>query len=130
MVVLQSVTDAKRWMCDQISPLHDHLKAHQFKFQLNEHEQCRMYYKEWSTDDFWLPQLGLAILPTGNSTPSHKPCVLSPCYDSDNLKKLESTLNKVGAYLDKAGTSTWWATWLEEAKKHVEPQEPQEIEGK
>ena len=116
-------------MHDQTPPIHDHLKAHQFKFQLNEHGQCRMFYKEWSADDFWLPQSGLSILPTDDPIPSKKPMILRPCYDPAMLKKLEATLRKASAYLNKAGVSAWWSSWLKEAMKYVEPQEPQEMEG-
>ena len=129
VIVLQNVIDAKGWMQDQTSPLHDHLKAHQFKFQRNCNGQCRMFYKEWSTDNFWLPQQGLSILPTGNSTPSFQPRLLSPCFDPEILKRLESTVHKISAYLDKAGTSTWWAGWLDTAKNHTNPQEPKEMQG-
>ena len=64
--ILESVVDAKSWMQSVIPSLHDHLKAHQFKFQRNERDECRMYYKEWSVDDFWLPQGGLCLLPEGS----------------------------------------------------------------
>lgn len=129
VMMLHSVTDVKGWMHDQISPLHDHLKAHQFKFEKDCHGHCRMFYKEWSTDEFWLPQAGLSILPMSNSTPCLKPCVL-PCYDPDNLKRLESTLSKVCGFLDKVGVSSWWAAWLEETKKNIVPQQPKEMQGK
>ena len=95
--------DAKGWMKDQTPALHDHLKAHQFKFVRNESGHCRMYYKEWSIDDYWLPQTGLAILPTEIPVPTTKPKILMPCFDSDNLKKLDSTLQKLGGYMNKAG---------------------------
>lgn len=65
IVILKSVVDAKGWMQHVIPSLHDHLKAHQFKFQRNELGECRLFYKEWSTDDYWLPQSGLALLPQG-----------------------------------------------------------------
>lgn len=92
VVILDSVIDAKGWMKDQTPALHDHLKAHQFKFIRNDKGHCRMYYKEWSTDDYWLPQTGLAILPTESPSLTAKPNIMMPCFDTDNLKKLESTL--------------------------------------
>lgn len=61
VMVLESVTDTKQWMHEQTPPMHDHLKVHQFKFQLDKQGQCRMFYKEWTTDDFWLPQSGLTM---------------------------------------------------------------------
>ena len=129
VVVLDSITDTKAWMCEQTPPLHDHLKAHQFKFQRSESGDTRMFYKEWSTDPFWLPQNGLALLPTGNTIPQQRPLVLNPHFDADDLKKLEATLTKIGAYLNKAGTSQWWASWLVEAKKYIQPMEPQTTDG-
>lgn len=59
VAVLDSVVDAKGWMREQTQALHDHLKAHQFKFERNEMGECRMFYKEWSTDTFWVPETGL-----------------------------------------------------------------------
>ena len=64
-MTLESVVDAKGWMSDIIPALHDHLKAHQFKFERNSHGHTKMFYKEWSSDDFWLPQCGLSLLPKG-----------------------------------------------------------------
>lgn len=129
VVVLDSVIDAKGWMCEQTPPIHDHLKAHQFKFQCSESGDCRMFYKEWSTDTYWLPQTGLSFLPTNNTIPGQRPLFIRPYYDPENLKKLETTLRKIGAYLNKAGASEWWESWMEEAKKYVKPVEPSEAEG-
>ena len=130
-MVLDSVTDVKAWMLEQTPLLHDHLKAHQFKFQCNEFGECVMFYKEWSTDTFWLPQGGLAFLPCGNNIPTKQPSILKPYYDLENLKKLETTLRKVSPYLNKASPSAseWWVSWMEEAKECVEPMEPQVVEG-
>ena len=116
-------------MSEQTPLIHDHLKAHLFKFERNEVGECRMFFKEWSTDSFWLPQAGIAFLPTNNSVPKHRPLMSIPYYDPDTLKKLEVTVKKIRAYLDKAGTSEWWELWLKEARKYVEPKEPQESEG-
>jgi len=118
-------------MLEQTPLLHDHLKAHQFKFQRNESGECVMFYKEWSTDTFWLPQGGLSFLPCDNTIPTKPPLILKPYYDPEKLKQLETTLRKISAYLNKASSSAsnWWATWMEEAKKYVEPMEPQPIEG-
>ena len=109
-----------------LSRLHCHLKAHQFKFQRSELGECLMFYKEWSTDTLWLPQSGLAFLPSDNTTPGRQPLVLKPSYEPDNLKKLDTTLRKVSAYLNKANPSAleWWVSWMEEARKYVEPMEP------
>ena len=64
-IIVDHVVDTKSWMRNIIPCLHDHLKAHQFKFQRNEFGVCKMFYKEWSTDDYWLPQSGLSLLPEG-----------------------------------------------------------------
>ena len=29
--------------------------------------ECQMFYKEWSTDTFWAPEIGLLLLPAGHS---------------------------------------------------------------
>lgn len=91
---MESVADAKSWMRDQTPPLHDHLKAHQFKFVRSE-QGTRMFYKEWSSDEFWLPETGLAILPTDDPIPADQPLIISPYYDKENIQKLETTLRKV-----------------------------------
>ena len=130
MIVLDSVIDAKGWMKDQTPPLHDHLKAHQFKFvRNNDTGHCRMFFKEWSTDNFWLPQTGLSILPSDNGIPVGKPRTIKPYFDPENLKKIESTLRKVSAYMDKAGAAEWWVSWLADAMNYVKPLEPQTMEG-
>lgn len=94
VILLESVTNVKAWMHEQTPPLHDHLKAHQFKFVRTVHG-TRMFYKEWSTDDIWLPQTGLAILPTINPAPTRQPLMIRPYYDPESIGKLESTLRKV-----------------------------------
>lgn len=129
ILVINSVTDTKQWMAEQTPPLHDHLKAHQFKFIRNEKGQCRMFYKEWSTDDLWLPQTGLTLLPSENTIPTDKPLIMRPFYDADILNKVEATLKKISAYLDKAGAALWWISWLEEARNYVEEQEPWPMTG-
>ena len=93
-----------------------------------------MHYKEWSSDTFWLPQSGLCLLPpgtgillciciilftfpkfTGDVIVAQKPKGVCPFYDLDYLKKLESTVKKASAYLDKANASSWWNSWIYEA---------------
>ena len=65
VVALDSVVDGKEWIRNITPSLHDHLKAHQFKFQCDETGECKMFFKEWSTDPFWLPPIGLSLLPAG-----------------------------------------------------------------
>lgn len=108
-----------------------------------------MYYKEWSTDTFWLPETGLSLLPSGdlliyihtclmlytlifiseNPIPKQSPKVFHPCFDADVLKKLETTIKKVSAYLERADAASWWETWLKEAQQNVTPSEPHELDG-
>ena len=57
--------DGKGWVKDQTLALNDHLKGHQFKFERDEMGGSRMFYKEWSTDTFWLPETGLSLSPAG-----------------------------------------------------------------
>ena len=52
-VFLDASVYAKGWMVNVIPALHDHLK------------RMAMFYKEWSSDSFWLPQNGLSLLPEG-----------------------------------------------------------------
>lgn len=105
-----------------------------------------MFYKEWSSDSFWLPGMGLDILPTENPSPLGEPLRIRPYYDPDDVKKLETTLRKVrtptfyfhfnpfrlvqiNAYLDRTDAATWWTLWWHEAKKHMEPLEPSPMPG-
>ena len=147
--ILESVVDAKGWMQSVIPSLHDHLKAHQFKFHRNEQGECRMYYKEWSFDDYWLPQGGLSMLPEGilfictmhseylliiiiytdNPVPLQTPHALIPCFDADNLRKVEATLEKASAYLCKAGVREWWKDWIKNAKSMITPLDPKPLHG-
>ena len=131
VVVLDSVTDVKDWMSNQIPLLHDHLKAHQFKFQRNESGECVMFYKEWSTDPIWLPQSGLSFLPNGNTIPNKLPLIVTPYYDPENLKLLKNTLKKISGYLNKASisASAWWTKWLEHAHQLNQRTKPQPIKG-
>ena len=124
VIVLNAVTDIKGWMANQTQPLHDHLKAHQFKFERNKDGECQMFYKEWSTDIFWLPASGLSTLPRDHPVPTLRPCSVGPCFDPEVLGKVEATIRKTGAYLNKAGTMSWWRLWIADARKYVTPLEP------
>ena len=61
VVELTGVYDVKSWMMPHVPPLHDHLKAHAFKFEKN-NGSTRMYYKEWSYDKLWIPESGIDML--------------------------------------------------------------------
>ena len=76
--IVDAVIDTKAWMSEKTPALHDHLKAHQFKFERNHLGEAQMYYKEWSTDSFWLPTGGLSVLPANDPIPTIQPQVLQP----------------------------------------------------
>ena len=67
---------------------------------------------------------------TGDFTPVQLSKYVVPHYDPDYIKKLEATLNKASAYLDKANALSWWNAWLQHAQEMTTPSEPQELEGK
>ena len=127
--VLDSVVDTKTWMVEQTQPLHDHLKAHQFKFERIRTGETCMFYKEWSTDSFWLPSGGLSILPGDNPIPTLDPKVLQPFYDEESLCKLEATIRKISAYLDRANANSWWMDWLEKVRQHTVHEQAKPIQG-
>lgn len=78
--VVDTVIDTKAWMLEKIPALHDHLKAHQFKFERNRLGEAQMFYKEWSTDSFWLPTGGLSVLPATDPIPTIQAQVLQPFF--------------------------------------------------
>ena len=119
VVVVSQVHNTKEWMGPHIPSIHDHLKAHLFKFEKSQGEEVKMFYKEWSGDTFWLPQSGIPLLMAHESRlcPIGTPQLLTPHYDQDSLKKLEVTLDRVAAYLEKGGAKEWWEEWLKRAKE-------------
>ncbi len=121
VVVVSQVHNSKEWMGPHVPSLHDHLKAHLFKFEKSEAGEVRMFFKEWSGDAFWLPQSGIQLLVAHENRlcPTGPPQLLTPCYDEESMKKLETTLLKVAAYLEKSGAKEWWDSWMKEAKEIV-----------
>lgn len=119
---IEEVYDIKKWMKPHTPNLHDHLKAHQFKFEKNQEGHSKMFYKEWSIDPFWLPHSGISLLiPYGSSnTPIGEPLVLQPTFDTDVLEKVAHTIEKIKAYLHTSGVAEWWSKWLVNAKKYME----------
>lgn len=102
-----------------IPPIHDHLKAHQFKF-ISTKDGVRMFYKQWSSDDMWLPTQGIGILDEAyqlhNIPIPGNPVMVKPKLDKDDLQKLQTMVFKVQGYLGKSGAKDWWDTWLSKAK--------------
>ena len=76
VIELEVIVDAKGWMQEVTPVLHDHLKAHQFKFERNCNGECRMFYKEWSSDTYWLPDTGLSLLPAGINMHIYLLCIV------------------------------------------------------
>ena len=64
-----------------------------------------------------------------NSIPLSTPQVLKPYFNPDDLKKVETTLNKVSAYLDKAGVTKWWESFIRDANQHTVSQETEDLKG-
>lgn len=122
VVEIDRICDIKEWLLPHTPILHDHLKAHQFKFELGEDGITRMYYKEWSTDPFWLPEAGMRILQEVDShhIPIGQPDIIQPVYDSTILDQIETTIKRLGGYLEKSGASEWWKKWLADSRLHVD----------
>ena len=47
LLELTELFDVKTWMKEIIPPIHDHLKAHQFKF-ISSKDGVHMFYKQWN----------------------------------------------------------------------------------
>lgn len=89
------VHDYKKWMEPYISPIHDHLKAHAFKFMKHEGRTV-MLCKEWATDKNWLPKSGLHILMMDRQQhPDTIPGLVQPSFDPTNLGKLDVMLKRL-----------------------------------
>ena len=145
---IASVVDTKEWMQHVTPSLHDHLKAHQFKFCRDQSGCCKMYYKEWSSDTLWLPQSGISLLPPGTHMQpfldmlplvifsctdgfcaAQPPKCVVPQYDAEYIKKLMTTVEKAGTYLDKANASVWWKSWIQQAQENTTPSDPKCVQG-
>ena len=115
------VYDVKEWMNEVTPAIHDHLKAHLFKFEQVSNSNTRMFYKEWSTDDVWLPSQGLGILEGAHQSGALPikgcPGLVQPTIPNEDLKKLSTTISKVAGYLEKSGAKVWWETWLRKAEE-------------
>ena len=76
-----------------------------------------MFYKEWSTDDIWLPSRGLDLIEGAHQSTSipiaSVPSLVLPTFDANDLqKKLTTTITKIDGYLEKSGAIEWWNSWL------------------
>ena len=124
VTVVTTVHDFKQWMEPHVPNIHDHLKAHAFKF-VKKNGMTMMFYKEWATDECWLPESGLAILALDKTTnkvvPSSIPSMVIP--NCDNMDKLETTLARISAYL-KDGAKEWWRNWIQDVRKENGKQPP------
>ena len=116
VAIVKVVHDYKKWMEPHIPPIHDHLKAHAFKF-VKHRGTTVMFYKEWATDKSWLPKSGLQILMKDKQPhPDTFPELVQPSLDSANLDKLETTLRKISAYL-RSEAKAWWDEWITNARE-------------
>lgn len=107
MIELTEVYDVKGWMSDVTPALHDHLKAHHFKFMWVAQGSTRMFYKKWSTDETWLPANGICLLEgaqqSGFLPLEGYPTRVTPSLATDDLQKLTTTVSKMAGYLEKSG---------------------------
>ena len=98
VVALTHVHDVKAWLGDHVPSIHDHLKAHQFKLQKDNQGVVKLFYKEWSTDNYWLPPSGMYILmqnSLGKNTPCGQPELVNINFDAAKIEKLETTTIKI-----------------------------------
>jgi hypothetical protein len=123
---IEEVYAIKEWMKPNTPNLHDHLKAHQFKFEKNQQGHSKMFYKEWSIDPFWLPHSGISLLISCESsyTPIGKPLVIQPIFDPDVLEKVAHTMEKIRGYLQSSGVAEWWREWVANARQHTQECSP------
>lgn len=130
---IKEIYDVKEWMSKVTPPIHDHLKAHQFRFVKVSGGTTRLFYKQWSTDELWLPPQGISILEgvAQSGLPTGVPNLVHPSLARDDLQKLTTTITKVAGYLEKSGAKQWWAEWLQQAEQICESSNPlQTCEGK
>lgn len=82
-----------------------------------------MFYKEWSSDDTWLPSQGISILEgahqSGHLPIGGTPKLVRPTFASDDLQKITTTVRKVAGYLEKSEAKEWWDKWILEAEDIV-----------
>lgn len=118
--MVNCVYDIASWLKPHVPQLHDHLKAHLFKFERNENGRVHMWYKEWSGDDLWLPDGGIQLLVKvdGNLIPAadDRPGIIRPSFD-DEVDELQKMVEKLAGYLTKGGQYQWWMSWLDSLKK-------------
>lgn len=69
------------------------------------------------------------LIPAENPVLTQDPKALRPYFDPDLLKKLDTTLGKIQAYLEKANATKWWKQWIQDARTHSTSSEPSDLEG-
>lgn len=52
----------------------------------------------------------------------HQPLAIYPFFESEVLDKLEATVQKASAYLERSRANIWWNTWLLNARRHTTPE--------
>lgn len=112
---VSQVWDIHSWLKPYIPPLHDHLKAYQFKI-VKKLSGALLFYKQWSTDDYWLPDGGLKLLVAHNGQyyppMDEVPQVIHPAIDAEEHDSLHTMALKLKAYLAHSGKFNWWMEWL------------------
>lgn len=113
---MSQVWDIHSWLKPHIPSLHDHLKAYQFKI-VRKHSGALLFYKQWSTDEYWLPDGGLRVLVAhdGQHYPQLNdiPQVIHPTIDAEEHASLQTMALKLKAYLAHSGKFDWWMEWLQ-----------------
>lgn len=94
---------------------------------MNGENDVVMFYKEWSSDDSWLPKKGLQFLDS-DAVLNTNVTAIQPKYDKEDLTKLGSTIKKITCYLDE-DRRRWWAEWLLNAKSYTNGRENMDIAG-
>ena len=89
--------------------------THHFKIATTE-VGTHMFYKEWSSNDFWLPEDGLALLMENNEQLFPLLTTLLPIIKTfikpDEISGIQTMVHKLSGYLRKGGHHNWWESWL------------------
>jgi hypothetical protein len=57
----------------------------------------------------------LILFYASNPRLENPPLIIPPFIEPEELEKLQVTIRKLGAYLEKAGADQWWKQWLKSA---------------
>ena len=98
-------------MAPYIPNIHDHVKAHQFKFVRGE-KGTKMFIRNGVLTPCGVLKVKSIFLHHMNpvSLP-YTPQVVPPLYDSEIVNKIETIISEIAAYLHKADALKWWKNW-------------------